>query len=244
MLEVSDLSFRYGRHEVLHGVSLRVREGEIVTLVGSNGAGKTTLLKTISGLRRPNAGTITFAGERIDRMAPHKIIELGLVQVPEGRLLFPAMTVLEHLELGALRASSSAAPYATRLERVFALFPILAERRQQKAGTLSGGQQQMVAIGRGLMAHPRCLMLDEPSLGLAPIMVDTLADIVTTLHEEGADHPYRRAARRSRAAPRPTRLRHGDRPHRHRGQRREAARRPARARGLSRRMTPHRNSTR
>jgi branched-chain amino acid transport system ATP-binding protein len=185
MLEVSDLSFRYGRHEVLHGVSLRVREGEIVTLVGSNGAGKTTLLKTISGLRRPNAGTITFAGERIDRMAPHKVIELGLVQVPEGRLLFPAMTVLEHLELGALRASSSAAPYATRLERVFALFPILAERRQQKAGTLSGGQQQMVAIGRGLMAHPGCLMLDEPSLGLAPIMVDTLADIVTTLHKEG-----------------------------------------------------------
>ncbi len=184
MLEVSDLSFRYGRHEVLHGVSLRVREGEIVTLVGSNGAGKTTLLKTISGLRRPNAGKITFAGERIDRMAPHKIIELGLVQVPEGRLLFPAMTVLEHLELGALRASSSAAPYATRLERVFALFPILAERHQQKAGTLSGGQQQMVAIGRGLMAHPRCLMLDEPSLGLAPIMVDTLADIVTTLHKE------------------------------------------------------------
>jgi branched-chain amino acid transport system ATP-binding protein len=185
MLEVSDLSFRYGRHEVLHGVSLRVREGEIVTLVGSNGAGKTTLLKTISGLRRPNAGTITFAGERIDRMAPHKVIELGLVQVPEGRLLFPAMTVLEHLELGALRASSSAAPYAARLERVFALFPILAERCQQKAGTLSGGQQQMVAIGRGLMAHPRCFMLDEPSLGLAPIMVDTLADIVTTLHKEG-----------------------------------------------------------
>jgi branched-chain amino acid transport system ATP-binding protein len=185
MLEVSDLSFRYGRHEVLHGVSLKVREGEIVTLVGSNGAGKTTLLKTISGLRQPSAGTIIFSGERIDRMAPHKIIELGLVQVPEGRLLFPAMTVLEHLELGALRASSSAAPYATRLERVFALFPILAERRQQKAGTLSGGQQQMVAIGRGLMAHPRCLMLDEPSLGLAPIMVDTLADIVTTLHKEG-----------------------------------------------------------
>jgi len=117
-------------------------------------------------------------------MAPHKIIELGLVQVPEGRLLFPAMTVLEHLELGAVRASSSAAPYSERLERVFTLFPILAERRQQKAGTLSGGQQQMVAIGRGLMAHPRCLMLDEPSLGLAPIMVDTLADIVTTLHKE------------------------------------------------------------
>lgn len=185
MLEVSGLAFRYGRHEVLHEVSLVVREGESVTLVGSNGAGKTTLLKTISGLRRPNAGTITFAGERIDRMAPHKIIELGLVQVPEGRLLFPTMTVLEHLELGALRASSSGAPYAERLERIFALFPILAERRQQKAGTLSGGQQQMVAIGRGLMAHPRCLMLDEPSLGLAPIMVDTLADIVTTLHKEG-----------------------------------------------------------
>ena len=185
MLEVSGLAFRYGRHEVLHEVSLAVREGESVTLVGSNGAGKTTLLKTISGLRRPNAGTITFAGEPIDRMAPHKIIELGLVQVPEGRLLFPAMTVLEHLELGAVRASSAAAPYAQRLERVFALFPILAERRQPKAGTLSGGQQQMVAIGRALMAHPRCLMLDEPSLGLAPIMVDTLADIVTTLHKDG-----------------------------------------------------------
>ena len=132
MLEVSDLSFRYGRHEVLHGVSLRVREGEIVTLVGSNGAGKTTLLKTISGLRRPNAGKITFAGERIDRMAPHKIIELGLVQVPEGRLLFPAMTVLEHLELGALRASSSAAPYATRLgasSRSFRSSPSAASKR-------------------------------------------------------------------------------------------------------------------
>jgi branched-chain amino acid transport system ATP-binding protein len=185
MLEVSNLDFRYGRHEVLHGVSLEVREGEIVTLVGSNGAGKTTLLKATSGLLRPTGGTIGFAGERIDRAAPHRIIERGLVHVPEGRLLFAAMTVMEHLELGALRASPSGKPYAERLAWVFQLFPILAERRDQKAGTLSGGEQQMVAIGRGLMASPRCLMLDEPSLGLAPIMVDALADIITTLHGEG-----------------------------------------------------------
>jgi branched-chain amino acid transport system ATP-binding protein len=185
MLEVSNLDFRYHRHEVLHRVSLEVREGEIVTLVGSNGAGKTTLLKAISGLVRPSGGTIRWAGERIDRAAPHRIIERGLIHVPEGRLLFPAMTVMEHLELGAIRASRAGRTYLERLDWVFALFPILAERRQQKAGTLSGGQQQMVAIGRALMANPRCLMLDEPSLGLAPIMVDTLADIITTLHGEG-----------------------------------------------------------
>ena len=184
MLEIANLHVRYGRREVLHGVNLSVRQGEIVTLVGSNGAGKTTLLKTISGLVRPSDGSIMFDGERIDRMQPHAIIVRGLVQIPEGRLLFPQMTVLEHLELGGLRAESRAEP-AAALDRVFGLFPILAERRQQKAGTLSGGQQQMVAIGRGLMAAPRCLMLDEPSLGLAPIMVDTLADTIVSLHESG-----------------------------------------------------------
>jgi len=185
MLEIADLRFRYGRHEVLHDVSLQVREGEIVTLIGSNGAGKTTLLKVVSGLQRASGGTIVWDGERIDRAAPHHIIARGLVHVPEGRLLFPAMTVVEHLELGALRASPSGRSYAERLDWVFGLFPVLSERRHQKAGALSGGQQQMVAIGRGLMANPRCLALDEPSLGLAPIMVDTLADIVTTLHREG-----------------------------------------------------------
>jgi branched-chain amino acid transport system ATP-binding protein len=180
VLEIRDLHVRFGRREVLHGVTLSVRQGEIVTLVGSNGAGKTTTLKTISGLVRPSGGSIVFDGERIDRLAPHAIIARGLAQIPEGRLLFPQMTVLEHLELGALRARDRAP-----LEQVFALFPILSERRHQKAGTLSGGQQQMVAIGRGLMAAPRCLMLDEPSLGLAPIMVDTLADTIVRLHQSG-----------------------------------------------------------
>ena len=184
MLEIANLHVRFGRREVLHGVNLSVRQGEIVTLVGSNGAGKTTLLKTVSGLVRPSDGSIVFDGERIDRIQPHAIIARGLVQIPEGRLLFPQMTVLEHLELGGLRAENRAEP-AAALDRVFGLFPILAERRHQKAGTLSGGQQQMVAIGRGLMAAPRCLMLDEPSLGLAPIMVDTLADTIVSLHKSG-----------------------------------------------------------
>jgi branched-chain amino acid transport system ATP-binding protein len=184
VLEVENLHVRYGRRDVLHGVALSVRQGEIVTLIGSNGAGKTTLLKTISGIVRSSEGAITFDDERIDRMAPHAIISRGLVQIPEGRLLFPQMTVLEHLELGALRAQDRGGPVAP-LDQVFELFPILAERRQQKAGTLSGGQQQMVAIGRGLMAAPRCLMLDEPSLGLAPIMVDALADTIVSLHRSG-----------------------------------------------------------
>jgi branched-chain amino acid transport system ATP-binding protein len=184
VLEIANLHVRFGRREVLHGVNLSVRQGEIVTLVGSNGAGKTTLLKTISGLVRPGDGSILFDGERIDRMQPHAIIARGLVQIPEGRLLFPQMTVLEHLQLGGLRAANRAEPTAA-LDRVFGLFPILAERRHQKAGTLSGGQQQMVAIGRGMMAAPRCLMLDEPSLGLAPIMVDALADTIVSLHRSG-----------------------------------------------------------
>ena len=185
MLEIANLHVRFGRREVLHGVSLSVRQGEIVTLVGSNGAGKTTLLKTISGLVRPSDGSIMFDGERIDRMQPHAIIVRGLVQIPEGRLLFPQMTVLEHLELGAIARGESRGSRPRALDRVFGLFPILAERRHQKAGTLSGGQQQMVAIGRGMMAAPRCLMLDEPSLGLAPIMVDALADTIVSLHKSG-----------------------------------------------------------
>ncbi|MCZ7620814.1 MAG: ABC transporter ATP-binding protein [Xanthobacteraceae bacterium] len=184
MLKVANLHVRFGRRAVLRGVDLTVRQGEIVTLVGSNGAGKTTLLKTISGLERPSEGAISFDGERIDRMPSHAIIARRLVQIPEGRLLFPEMTVLEHLELGALRSKERGGD-ADPVDKVFALFPILAERRHQKAGTLSGGQQQMVAIGRGLMAAPRCLMLDEPSLGLAPIMVDALADTIVALHKSG-----------------------------------------------------------
>lgn len=185
MLEVAGIHVRYGHKEVLHGVSLHVGDGEIVTLVGSNGAGKTTLLKTVSGLLRPTAGEIRFGGERIDRLPPHAIIARGLVQVPEGRLLFPDMTVREHLDLGGLRAPPEAGSTARRIEEVVALFPILAERAGQKGGTLSGGQQQMLAIGRALMAAPRFLMLDEPSLGLAPVMVDQLADAITRLHRGG-----------------------------------------------------------
>ncbi len=185
MLEVINLEAGYGRHTVLRDICIEVREGEIVTLVGSNGAGKSTLLKTISGLLRPTAGAIRWDGERIDRLSTHGIIARGLVHVPEGRQLFAGMTVLEHLELGALRATRGGKSRAQRLDLVLHLFPALAERIGQKAGSLSGGEQQMVAVGRGLMANPRCLMLDEPSLGLAPIMVDALADMVTALHAEG-----------------------------------------------------------
>jgi branched-chain amino acid transport system ATP-binding protein len=185
MLKVEGLKVSYGHREAVHNVSLTVEEGELVTLVGSNGAGKTTTLKAISALLRPSGGTITFDGERIDRMAPHQVIERGLVHVPEGRQLFPDMTVLEHLELGALRGRSGSMGFAERLRWVYELFPILAERRTQRAGTMSGGQQQLVAFGRGLMANPKCLMLDEPTLGLAPIIVDTLADTIKSLHKSG-----------------------------------------------------------
>lgn len=185
MLKVSGLKVRYGNREALHGIDLEVGTGEIVTLVGSNGAGKTTTLKAISGVLRATGGQVEFGGERIDRMSPHAIIARGVVHVPEGRLLFADMTVMEHLELGGLRAPSGKAGYARRLDWVFDLFPVLKERVAQRAGTMSGGQQQMVAIARGLMAEPKCLMLDEPSLGLAPIVVDTLADTILTLHRSG-----------------------------------------------------------
>jgi branched-chain amino acid transport system ATP-binding protein len=185
VLKVSGLKVRYGNREALHGIDLEVGSGEIVTLVGSNGAGKTTTLKAISGILRASDGQVEFGGERIDRLSPHAIIARGVVHVPEGRLLFADMTVMEHLELGALRAPSGKAGYAKRLDWVFELFPVLKERVAQRAGTMSGGQQQMVAIARGLMAEPKCLMLDEPSLGLAPIVVDTLADTILTLHRSG-----------------------------------------------------------
>jgi branched-chain amino acid transport system ATP-binding protein len=185
MLELQDLSVAYGHRVALQGISLTVGAGEIVTLVGGNGAGKSTTLKTISGLLRPRSGQIVFEGQRIDALAPHQILALGLAHVPEGRLLFKDMSVWEHLELGALRAPEQGAPFEQTLEWVLGLFPILKERRDQKAGTLSGGQQQMLAIARGLMSRPRLLMLDEPSLGLAPIVVDTLADIIVQLNAGG-----------------------------------------------------------
>ena len=185
MLSVAEMSVRYGLREALSDVSFTVNEGELVTLVGANGAGKTTCLKTISGLLKPSRGRIEFLGQRIDGLAPHRLLAMGLAHVPEGRLLFPDMTVLEHLELGAVRARAGTRSFEDKLEWNFTLFPRLKERRDQRAGTLSGGEQQMVAIARGLMSTPRLLMLDEPSLGLAPIVVDALADVISALHRDG-----------------------------------------------------------
>jgi branched-chain amino acid transport system ATP-binding protein len=185
MLNVTEMSVRYGLREALSEVSFTVKEGELVTLIGANGAGKTTCLKTISGLLKPSKGRIEFLGQRIDGLAPHRLLAMGLAHVPEGRLLFPEMTVMEHLELGAVRARPATRSFEDKLEWNFTLFPRLKERRDQRAGTLSGGEQQMVAIARGLMSTPRLLMLDEPSLGLAPIVVDALADVISALHRDG-----------------------------------------------------------
>jgi branched-chain amino acid transport system ATP-binding protein len=184
LLELHDVHAYYGNIHALQGVSLTVDEGEIVTLIGANGAGKSTTLKTISGLLRPRVGTITFAGERIDGHRPDAIVQLGICQSPEGRRVFPRMTVQENLEMGAFQRTKG--PELTAdYERVFGLFPRLKERRTQLAGTLSGGEQQMLAIGRALMAHPRLLLLDEPSMGLAPILVEQIFDIVRDINKEG-----------------------------------------------------------
>jgi len=186
MLEVKDISAAYGDIQVLSGVTLHVKEREIITLIGSNGAGKTTTLNAISGLMGIRGGTITLDSLRIDQMPPHRIIELGATQIPEGRELFPEMTVLENLQLGAYlpraRASSGES-----LEWVFQLFPVLKGRRSQMAGTLSGGEQQMVAIARGLMTRPKVLMFDEPSLGLAPLVVDELFKIINEINKTRVD---------------------------------------------------------
>ena len=184
LLEVHEVHAGYGPIHVLKGVSLSVDEGEIVTLIGTNGAGKTTTLRTISGLVRPRRGTIFLDGRRIDHLPPHGIVELGVSQSPEGRRIFPRMTVLENLELGAYARHATRA--SEELESVFALFPILKERLHQKGGTLSGGEQQMLAIGRALMARPRVLLLDEPSLGLAPILVETIFATIREINRQGA----------------------------------------------------------
>ena len=185
MLELRQVSIHYGKRQAVSEVSLQVQAGEIVTLVGGNGAGKTTTLKAISGLLPLSGGEIWWDGERIDGLGSHQILAKGVAHVPEGRLLFKDMTVLAHLQLGNLRSPVGAQGLADSLQQMFKLFPILEERQQQLAGTLSGGQQQMLAIARGLMAKPRLLMLDEPSLGLAPIVVDTLADIIRLLNSQG-----------------------------------------------------------
>jgi branched-chain amino acid transport system ATP-binding protein len=166
-------------------VSISVDEGEIVTLIGSNGAGKSTTLRTISGLLKPREGTITLAGKRIDQLRPHQIVELGVCQSPEGRRVFARMSVHENLEMGAFSRRDGAAKIADDADRIYNLFPRLRERTSQKAGTLSGGEQQMLAIGRALMSAPKVLLLDEPSMGLAPILVEQIFDIIQTINKQG-----------------------------------------------------------
>jgi branched-chain amino acid transport system ATP-binding protein len=184
VLILDDVRAGYGDVAVLRGVSLAVLPGEVVALVGPNGVGKTTTLRAISGLIRPTGGAIRFAGARIDALPPHDIVARGLLQVPEGRKIFPSLTVQENLDLGAYLPAAKGWRAETR-ERVFGLFPILADRRRQAAGTLSGGEQQMLAIGRSLMGGPRLLMLDEPSLGLAPLVVDRIFEVIGTIHRLG-----------------------------------------------------------
>jgi branched-chain amino acid transport system ATP-binding protein len=184
MLDVVDVVAGYGRGSVLHGVSLRVQDGAVVGLLGPNGAGKTTLARTISGLLAARSGQIMFDGQMLHRMRAQDIVRLGLVQVPQGRMLFPEMTVGENLEMGAYLAGGRAA-ITDGLARVHALFPILAERRRQLAGVLSGGQQQMLAIGRALMLRPRLLILDEPSIGLAPRTVDEIFGVIARINQDG-----------------------------------------------------------
>ncbi|MFN3658013.1 MAG: ABC transporter ATP-binding protein [Pseudolabrys sp.] len=183
MLTVDGVTSRYGRIEVLHGVSLKVASGEIVTLVGSNGAGKTTLMRVISGLMPAVKGRIEFDGADLNRMAAHARVARGIAQVPEGRQVFQPLSVEDNLRLGAYRRRASDVP--RDMERVYTLFPVLADRRSIAAGALSGGQQQMLAIGRALMSGPRLLLLDEPSMGLAPVLVDQILDTVVTLRKDG-----------------------------------------------------------
>jgi branched-chain amino acid transport system ATP-binding protein len=184
VLELDSVETYYGTIRALRGISLEVYEGEIVTLLGANGAGKTTTLRSINGLNRPRRGTIRFQGEDITSTPAHEVVRKGISQSPEGRKLFSRMSVTENLEMGAFRRNDRA-EIKEDMDRVFTLFPRLAERKQQKAGTLSGGEQQMCAIGRALMARPKLLMLDEPSMGLAPIFVERIFETVVEINKEG-----------------------------------------------------------
>jgi branched-chain amino acid transport system ATP-binding protein len=184
-LEVKDLRVHYGKIEAIKGVSVVVNQGEIVTLIGANGAGKTTILKTISGLRPVSSGSVTFDGVDINKVPAHKRVDLGISQVPEGRGIFPGMTVLENLEMGKFNRKDRKDEMEEDLNRVFALFPRLKERVSQAGGTLSGGEQQMLAMGRALMARPKVLLLDEPSMGLAPQMIANIFRIITEINKQG-----------------------------------------------------------
>lgn len=183
MLTVENLSVRYGMIQAVHDVSFQVNQGEIVSLIGANGAGKTTILRTISGLIRPSEGNITFEGRMIEKEAPQKIVASGLSQVPEGRHVFPGLTVQENLEMGAFLRKDSGVK--EDYEQVFAKFPVLKERKNQDAATLSGGEQQMLAMGRALMSKPKLLLLDEPSMGLAPIFIREIFSIIQEIKHQG-----------------------------------------------------------
>ena len=184
VLQLDEVHVYYGAIHALKGVSLRVKAGEIVTLIGANGAGKSTTLRAINGLNRPRQGTIRFQGADITQSLPHQIVKSGVAQSPEGRRLFPRMSVSENLEMGAFQRSDKE-NFAEDMDRVFELFPRLHERRTQKAGTMSGGEQQMCAIGRALMARPKLLLLDEPSMGLAPIFVDRIFETIVEVNKQG-----------------------------------------------------------
>ena len=184
-LEIKDLRVHYGKIEAIKGVSVVVNQGEIVTLIGANGAGKTTILKTISGLRPVSSGEITFDGANINKIPAHERVDLGISQVPEGRGIFPGMTVLENLEMGKFNRKDRKVEMDEDLDRVYTLFPRLKERAAQAGGTLSGGEQQMLAMGRALMARPKVLLLDEPSMGLAPQMIANIFRIITEINKQG-----------------------------------------------------------
>lgn len=185
LLDVKDLHVHYGKIEALRGISFHVDEGEIISIIGANGAGKTTTLKTISGLLKPTSGSIHFNGVDVATVAPYARVELGISQVPEGRGIFPGMSVLENLEMGKYHRKNSRAEMNEDLEKVYDLFPRIKERATQSAGTLSGGEQQMVAIGRALMSRPTLLLLDEPSMGLAPMIVTQIFEIITKINQDG-----------------------------------------------------------
>ena len=185
LLDIKDLKVSYGKIEAIKGISLNVGQGEIVTLVGANGAGKTTLLKTISGILKPSAGVISFEGKDIQSIAPHNRVLAGLCQAPEGRGIFPGMTVLENLEMGKYSRPDWKKELREDLDRVYTLFPRLKERQSQAGGTLSGGEQQMLSIGRALMSRPRLLLLDEPSMGLAPMFIQQIFKIIREIQAQG-----------------------------------------------------------
>jgi branched-chain amino acid transport system ATP-binding protein len=184
LLRIDKLNFSYGDLKVLWDVDLEVKDGEIVTVLGANGAGKSTILRNVSRLVKPSAGTISLDGHELNRLASHEVVELGIVQVPEARRIFPEMTVVENLRMGSF-VKATRKDRARNMDRVFTLFPRLAERKAQLGGTMSGGEQQMLAIGRGLMANPKVLLLDEPSLGLSPLLVKSIFEIIKEINRQG-----------------------------------------------------------